>query len=178
MPKWYKSVRDLFNFRPIFHKWYRERLSGVVSANPRARTMNPMCFRHHLPFIKQKKTTNMIKKHTTRPKTSCEDVKGSMPQRPVRVSRGSTLREQGSRGNADMDLFVAKTRERGNQTPTLSGEAIGEEGEKIIKSEILLWHQHETKTRVGIKVLTLLSYHPVKVVTPKPKCHQCIPLSR
>jgi len=86
MLKWYKSVRDFFNFRPIFHKWYRERLSGAVSANPRVRTMNPMYFRHHLPFIKQKKTTNMIKKHTTRPKTSCEDVKGSMPQPPVRVS--------------------------------------------------------------------------------------------
>jgi len=74
-----------------------------------------------------------------------------------------------------MDLFVAKTQERGIRTPTLSGEAIGEEGENVIKSEILSWHQHETKTRVGIEVLTLLSYHPVTVVTPKPKYHQCIP---
>ena len=66
--------------------------------------------------------------------------KGSMPQRPVRVSRGNTLREQESRGNADMDLFVAKMQERGNQTPTLSGEAIKEEDENVIRSESLLWH--------------------------------------
>jgi hypothetical protein len=100
-------------------------------------------------LIKQKKTTNMIKKHTTRPKTSCEDVKGSMPQRPVRVSRGSTLREQGSRGNADMDLFVAKTQERGIRTPTLSGKAIGEEGENIIRSEILSWHHMKQRRELA-----------------------------
>lgn len=60
-----------------------------------------------------------------------------------------------------MDLFVAETQERGTQTPTLSGEAIKEEGEYIIKSESLLLHKHEAKTRVGNGVLTLLSYHPV-----------------
>ena len=47
-----------------------------------------------------------------------------MPQRPVRISWGSSLREQESRDNANMDLFVAKTQERGNQTPTLSGKTI------------------------------------------------------
>jgi hypothetical protein len=36
-----------------------------------------------------------------------------------------------------MDLVVAKTQERGNQTPTLSGEASQEEGENVIRSEIL-----------------------------------------
>jgi len=35
-----------------------------------------------------------------------------------------------------MDLFVAETQERGNRTPTLSGEAI-KEGENIIRNEIL-----------------------------------------
>jgi hypothetical protein len=44
-----------------------------------------------------------------------------------------------------MDLFVVEKRERGNQTPTLSGEAIKEEGENIVRSEIFSWHQHETK---------------------------------
>lgn len=55
------------------------------------------------------------------------------------------MREQGSRDSADKDLFVAETQERGNRTPTLSGEAIKEEGENIIRSEILSWHQHETR---------------------------------
>ena len=71
-----------------------------------------------------------------------------MPQHPVRISWGSILREQGSRDNADMDLSVAETQERGNQTPTLSGEAI-KEGENIIRSEILSWHQHETKNALA-----------------------------
>jgi hypothetical protein len=39
-----------------------------------------------------------------------------------------------------MYLFVAETQERGTQTPTLSGEAIKEEGEDVIGSENLLWH--------------------------------------
>jgi hypothetical protein len=48
-----------------------------------------------------------------------------------------------------MDLSVAETQKRGNQTPTLSGEAIKEEGENIIRSEILSWHQHETKNALA-----------------------------
>ena len=87
------------------------------------------------------------------------------------------MQEQESRDNADMDLFVAKTQERGNQTPTLSGEAIKEEGENIVRSEILSWYQHETKNASWHRGSDAAILSPVGGVTPKPKYHQCIPLS-
>lgn len=65
MSYWDKSVRDFFNFRPIFHKWYRERLSGVVSANSLVRTMDPTCFGIAFP-LSSKIATNMMKRHMTR----------------------------------------------------------------------------------------------------------------
>ena len=77
-----------------------------------------------------------------------------------------------------MDLFVAETQKRGNQTPTLSGEAIKEEGENIIRSEILSWHQHETKNASRHRVLMLLSYHPVVRVTPKTEIPPVHPFER
>jgi len=48
-----------------------------------------------------------------------------------------------------MDRFVAETQEKGNQTPTLSGEAIKEEGENIVKSEILSWHQMKQRRELA-----------------------------
>jgi len=71
-------------------------------------------------------------RHATRPKTSCENADSPMPQRSVRISRGSILQEQRSRDNADKDLCVDETQEGDSQTPTLSGEAIKEVGENVI----------------------------------------------
>jgi hypothetical protein len=115
----------------------RERLSGVVSANSLVRTMYPTVFRHRLPFIKQK-----CHQHDEEAYDKAQNTLRGCKKVPCRsllcvFHEVAACKKQGSRGNADMDLAVAKTQERGNQTPTLSGEASKEEGENVIRSEIL-----------------------------------------
>ena len=171
------SVRDFFNFRPIFHKLYRDAplvlCSQILASRRWIQCVSGVAFP-----LSSRNTTNMIRKPTTRPKTSCEDAEGFMPQRPVRISRGSTPREQGSRSNADMNLCVAETQERDDQTPTLSGEAMREEGENLIRSKSLVRHQHGTMTRVGIRVLMLLSYHSVNGCHPRTEMPPVYPCER
>ena len=77
MSYWDKSVRDFFNFRPIFHKWYRERLSCVCVCKFSRQDDGSDMFSGIAFPLSSKNATNMMKRHMTRPKTPCEDVRRS-----------------------------------------------------------------------------------------------------